>query len=330
MTHTHTTRINILWKVLGLALIGGALGFFLPSLFPSSHASAKECVGESGNLEGYIQTQNLGKIYVSKTSWDADHSGNPASTNFYVFYDRERNRWSGRGLNEDVGWVDFDYDQQGRKARFVAPEEEYERLHDSDPNNDEPVEWGNWRGVVDLSDVEYDVQHARFVGDVVEKDDHTGEGDQDEAVGSGKWDFSHLKLIKSSCPEQVNLFFKVDGSPESSYYKDTCPISAGDLTLQWTSEGVHDCESIAGPWDLISRPDRNTGTDVHNTSDIDGEVYFKLKCIGDYTDSEIIGTAKASCGPIPCEGDDCNPDNGGGGNSTNDGSSIISPKFIEA
>lgn len=322
MIHTHTTDIHhhTLWKVLIVALLGGILGFFLPSLF-RYRVDAESCTGNSGNLEGYIQTQNLGKIYVSKESWDNDHPGNPSDTDFYVRYDTEQGIWSGKGFNEQVGWVDFDYNQQGRKARFVAPNEEYDRLHDSDSNNDEPVRWGNWRGVADLSNVEYDVQHAKFVGTGIDKDPHTGGGDPDEVVGSGKWNFDNVALIKSSCPEQINLFFNVNGILRNSYHKSTCPIAEEELTLQWTSEGVHDCESIAGPWDLIARPDENTGTSVHNTSDIDGVAYFKLKCIGDYTGNDVIRTAKASCGESTggtggqCEGNDC---------------PIIAPKLIEA
>ena len=315
MTHT---KNHFLWKVLGIAVIGSAIGFFLPSFFSSSHVDAKSCEGESGNLNGYILTNNLGEIYVSKKSWDDAHPGDLADTDFYVHYDVDHNRWSGRGLNKDVGWVDFDYDQRGRKARFVAPGEEYDRLHDNDSNNDEPVEWGNWKGVADLSSVNYDTQSGSFVGVGKDEDSHTGEGDDDEVVGSGDWNFDKVKLIKPNCPEDIGLFFNVNGTLKERYHKETCPIQENDLIIQWVSEGVKDCKSIAGPWELITRPTENTGTTVRNTSDIDGSARFKLSCTGEYSGTQVTRTIKASCGevsPPPCEGDDC---------------PIIAPKLIEA
>ena len=325
MTHTQAvhTKHSFLWKVAGIAVLGLALGFVLPSLFTSRATAEDSCTGNSGNLEGYILTQltedeENSRIYLSKASWDAAHPSDPADTDFYVSYDTEREIWSGRGWNKKVGWVDFNYDQQGRKARFVAPGEEYDRLHDNDSSNDEPVEWGNWRGVADLSGVRYDVQQGRFVGEAGDVDSQTGEGDEDEPVGSGEWKFDHVSLIKPECPEQINLLI----NRRSNYHQKDCPIKEGALTIQWTSEGVHNCKSIAGPWDLIARPTENTGTNVHNTSEIDGSASFKMKCVGDYTGTDVIKTAKASCGESTntnddeeCEGDDC---------------PIIAPKLIEA
>ncbi len=183
---------------------------------------------------------------------------------------------------------------------------------------------GNWKGVVDLSGVRYDVNEGKFVGEGIDKDEHTGEGDRDEPVGSGKWNFDNVKLIKPSCPEQVNLFFNVNGDLTDVYHKETCPISEGELTLQWKSEGVEDeCNSIAGPWELITRPNEYTGTGIHNTSAIDdGELaVFKLRCIGRYSGTDVIGTVKASCGETCI---DCGP------NSDDDDDSIIAPKLIEA
>lgn len=321
MTYTITHKKNSLfWKIVGIAIIGTAIGFFLPSLFSSHYADANGCTGVSGNLEGYINTENIGPIYVSKASWDAEHRSNPADVDFYVSYDTKRNLWSGRGWNEEVGWVDFDYDQQGRKVRFVAPGEEYDRLHDSDPNNDEPVEWGNWRGVADLSSVNYNVQTSQFEGVGNEDDASTGEGDRDERIGSGEWTFDNVVLIKPDCPERLNLLFRVNGTLKSSYHKDTCPIKEDSLILQWTSEGVKDCKSIAGPWDLVRRDSQNTGTRVHNTSPIEegDRAIFKLQCKGSYTGADIVRSVVASCGE-ECNGPECDPENG-----------LIVPKIIEA
>ena len=316
--HTKTIHTHTFWKIAGLAFLGLALGFLIPSFLPHAKA-AKECEGSSGNLEGYIETEYLGKIYVSKASWDADHPSNPADVDFYVSYDTERKIWSGRGWNEKAGWVNFDYDQQGRKARFVAPGEEYDRTHDSDPNNDEPVEWGNWQGVADLSEVRYSVQDGRFVGYAYDVDEHTGEGDEDEPVGSGDWNFEKVKLIKPNCPEQLNLLI----NHKSHYHTSKCPIKAGELTIQWTSKGVHDCKSTAGPWDLIARPAENTGRNVHNTADIDRRARFEMKCVGDYTGANVVKTAIASCGEgePPCP--DCKP-------CTGPDCPLIVPKIIEA
>jgi len=318
---------HTLWRVVGVALIGATIGFFLPSFFSLQRASAKEdnggatesCTGTSGNLEGYITTDNVGPIYLSKESWNNDNPSKPSNVDFYVNYDTERKMWSGRGWNEEVGWVNFDYDQQNKLARFIAPGKEYDRTHDSDPNNDEPVEWGNWRGIADLSSVYYSVQDGHFMGNARDIDSSTGEGDSDEPVGSGNWSFENVSLVKPDCPEQINLLVNL----KSRYHQKECPIKEKSLIIQWTSEGVHDCKSIAGPWELISRPIQNTGRNVHNTSDIEARANFTIQCTGDYTGANVVKTATASCGENgdggegdePCTGPDC---------------PLIVPKLIEA
>lgn len=316
---TQRDKNLVFWGIISIAFVGTIVGFFIPPLFPSRNAEATQsCSGESGNLEGTIMTDNMGDIYLSKESWDTSHPSNPADVDFYVSYNTETGVWSGRGWNENVGWVDFNYDQQGKKVRFVAPGEEYDRLHDSDPNNDEPVEWGNWRGVADLSAVSYSVQDGHFYGKGHDEDGTTGDGDEDETVGSGEWSFEKVNLFDPVCPEQVHLLFNINGTLTSEYHKDTCPIGDKSLILQWTSEGVHDCKSIAGPWDLISRPSQNTGTDVRNTDEIDGSAVFKMECKGDYTGVNVVTTVSASCG-----------ENGPGDDDDDENNGIVVPKIIE-
>lgn len=109
---------------------------------------------------------------------------------------------------------------------------------------------------------------------------------------------------------------------KSRYHQKECPIKEKSLIIQWTSEGVHNCKSIAGPWELIARPAQNTGRNVHNTSDIGDQASFTIQCTGDYTGANVVKTATASCGDngsgggdTPCTGPDC---------------PLIVPKLIEA
>ncbi len=298
------------------------LGFSVAPYFFHPVSAEDTCKGTAGgNLQGYIDTENVGKIYVSKESWDEDHPDDPADADFYVSYDTERGTWSGKAWNEKIGWVNFSYDEQNHLARFMAPGEEYDRLHDNDPNNDEPVEWGNWKAVVDLSNVRYSVQDGRFVGTAEEYDDNTGEGDEDDAVGSGTWIFDNLVLRKPDCPEQINLLL----NERSVYEKAECPIDEKEIIIQWTSEGVHDCKSVEGPWVHKERPSEYTGREVRNTEAIDGSARFTIRCVGDYTNTEVQKSATAKCGKAAeeenetngtvCEGTDC---------------PIIAPKIIEA
>ena len=277
------------------------MGIFLPQLvfLRSSVAEAGSCTQtNTGNLRGYVETENLGRVYLSKESWDQDNPSRPAEVNFYVNYDPERNEWSGRGWNEAVGWVDFNYNQQEKKARFEAPGEEYDRLHDHDPNNDEPVEWGNWSGVIDLSGVSYSVQDGTFAGEGVDVDTNTGEGDEDEPVGSGKWTFAQVSYTPSTCPERVNLLINL----KSVYHKSTCPIADGELTIQWTSENVEQCEAVAGPWTLGPVDPENTGTKVHNNAEISDKAIFTIRCKGTYSGVDITRSAVASCGSSQTNG----------------------------
>ncbi len=264
------------------------------------------CIGSSGNLYGYIDTENLGPIYLSTESWNKLSGEASTSVSFYVNYDRQNGVWSGRGWNRQVGWVDFSYDQVNDIVRFQTPGEN-------------TAFWGGWNGEVDLSKVVYSAQNGSFRGDGYGAHNNTGgvSSDlEDDYIGSGEWTFDGLVFQDPPCPQNVNLF--LDGT--SYLYKKDCNISAP--TIQWITEGVHDCVSVEGLWENRTRSPKNIGTGIKANNDIsesNAPVLFKLSCIGNYSGSAVEGVAIASCGGIvpPCEGENCP-------------SEMISPKLIEA
>ncbi len=258
------------------------------------------CDGNFGNLYGYIQTEHLGKIYLSTESWNHDHQDETTDVVFYTNYDRQLGVWSGRGWNEKIGWVDFSYDQMHDIVRFEEPGEDYD--------NGVKDTWGNWRGEADLSDVVYAVANGEFHGEGIDRDDDTGGGDAaDSPVGSGKWFFDHVQFQDSPCEQSVNLF--IGGTPY--YYQKECPVQKENMVIQWTTENIESgtCQSVAGLWDSTSRPDQNTGTTVHANAQVtedNSPVLFKLRCTGKYSGTDIEGIAVAACGK---NGDPNDPEN---------------------
>lgn len=277
----------------------------------------KSCNGTSGNLYGYIDTDNLGRIYLSTESWNDENVGNTTTTNFSVNYDRQMGIWSGRGwaagtnATGAIGWVDFSYDQVNHKVRFVIPGNDYD--------NHILYTWGNWNAIVDLSRVNYSSQNGSFQG--LGSDSHQDTGGifsdlEDDPIGSSTWTFDHVQFQDPACPEHVNLF--LNGT--SYLHKNKCDIEK--TLIQWTTENVTNCTATAGLWTLnTSRPTQNTGTSVHANASIteaNTPVIFKLTCTGLSDNQPVVGTAIASCGTLPpCEGDNC-PFN------------TISPVLIEA
>lgn len=249
------------------------------------------------NLNGWIDTEHLDRVYVNTESWNNVSVNPTSSVNFGVEYNRQSGIWSGRGWNETVGWIDFSYDQINHLAQFEIP-----------PTD--PEAWGSWNGEVDLSAVSYSAQSGVFEGLGFDSHIDTGgvfDSSEDDAVGSGQWTFANLEFTGSECPENVNLF--LSGTP--FLHSTTCDIDNLDIDIQWSSENVTNCNSTIGPWNNNGFS-QYTGTTNHPTADItdiNTPVLFKLECIGDYSGNSVEGVAVASCGtalPAGCESaEDC-------------------------
>ncbi|MCA9352997.1 hypothetical protein KC901_02340 [Patescibacteria group bacterium] len=280
----------------GMLLVAG-LGFIQ---FSPTSVYAQCTPGEtSGNLYGYAETEAIGPIYMSTESWNDDplEIGHGTTTQeFSVSYNRQTERWDGRGWSPYIGWVDFG---QTNSANIIAQTAEFESVL----NN--PDAWGNWDPTIDLSPVTYTTDPGGFVG-LATNGDYTiggaGETD-DDLVGAGWIDFSNVSIETTAgdCDETVNLI--LDGV--NILYQESCPIGAPEI--QWTSVDVSDCETDVGLWASPgSRPTQNTSGETAGGSITESNtpVVFKLKCIGDGSGSEVYGTAIASCGS-DCTNDDC-------------------------
>ena len=290
-------------------------GYYFASTHFSFVESAKagDCKNSSGDLYGYIDTENVGPVYLSRKSFE-DATGETMDDNFYADFDRQTFEWSGKGWNKQVGWVDFSYNKKDHIVRFVAPGEEYDTGCNDNGTCDE---WGGWNGEADLSDVVYSAQNGSFQGTGIDKHDNTGNSGDDEeedTVGSGTWTFEHVEFIEPECPETINLYIGCN----NYWYDKNCPAELKDVPLQWTSENVADCESVegAGFWDLTARDPQNTGTDVtaNGTLDKCELIRFTIKCKGIHSQMDIIDTVTASCGETQPDPD----------------TKIISPILIEA
>ena len=309
---------NILKKI-GYSLMVASLVFGYSATdmtFAQSGGGTHSCSGASGNLYGYIDTENLGPVYLSTESWN-DLNGTNTTVNFSVNYDRQMGIWSGRGwaagtsATGAIGWVDFSYNQINDEVRFVAPGNDYD--------NNIVDTWGNWTGVVDLSGVVYSNQNGSFQGTGLDSHVDTGgvgSETDDDYVGSGEWTFEQVQFQDPACPQNVNLF--LEGT--SRLHRSTCDIN--NILIQWTTENVTNCTATAGLWTLNTpRLDQNTGTTTYANNpvtDANTPVMFKLQCTGAFDNQPVEGIAIASCGVLPtCEGENC-PFN------------IISPVIIEA
>lgn len=250
----------------------------------------------TGNLDGWIDTENLGPVFINTQSWNAENPSNTSSVNFGVEYNRQTGNWSGRGWNSLVGWVDFSYDQVNKIAQFVIPASN-------------PGTWGNWKGEIILSAVSYSPQSGSFSGVGIDQHLDTGGVDDlitDDYIGSGEWTFDNLSFTGSTCPENVNLF--LNGTP--FLHNEACPILKNDINIQWTSENVVDgsCTAV-GDWNITTSQNQYTGVAIHPNTDINQTELFKLECIGEYSGSLVEGVAIASCGtalPAGCDAaEDC-------------------------
>lgn len=271
----------------GVAL--ASITLLLSSFLTTPHNAHAQCVGGSlpGSLGGYILATNIsGPIYISSEVWNQEHPTSPID--FYVNYDRNTNLWSGRGWHEELGWINFDHDVANHKA-----------IVDSVKTN--PSLWGNWDGVIDLSQVHYSNQVARFIG-VGTGSSYTGGGNEkDIMVGLGDLDFSNVSFNPNNpCGEFINLF--LNDTP--TLYRTTCPIATP--TIKWTSQNVENCYPAEGYWNQPTQ--RRLENNRHGEKALQGitdsgdsfqEKVFRLKCTGKSSKADVYGAAVMRCGPLP-------------------------------
>ena len=293
-------------KVYSLGIVGALLfSSAFVMLFTNKPTDVyAQCTADSniGNLYGYATTSNgIGNIYMSTDSWNDPIHGNPVSTvDFSVSYDRQTETWSGRGWNENVGWVDFG---EINAANIPARTAEFESVKANQAG------WGFWNPTIYLENVSYVTDPGEFVG-IGYNGDFTSEGDAtvEEPVGAGLIDFSNVQIIESPCNEYVDVTL----NNVNVLYQSNCPISAP--TIRWATTGVvqDSCEVDAGLWQGgigASKPNNDysgelaTGGTTSINSGNTPQV-FRLKCERQSSPGNYVyGSAFASCGEIA----DCPP-----------------------
>ncbi len=304
MKHIRTT--------IGSLLILASFGLTLSATISPAPQAYAACTASStsGNLAGHAVTDNLGNIYMSTEAWNAAFPSDTTTIKFSVEFDRETGYFSGRGWNEDAGWVNFSYDITGREALFEVP-----------PTD--PEDWGNWNGLIDLSNVTYSTSSGSFVGLGSNAEYTGGDDDDDDLIGAGDIDFSTVtfKDADDLCPESVNLFL----NNRTILQQTSCDISAP--TIAWTTEGITTgtCEIVEGLWgsgqssgDSITDNNTTGETASGAITTANSPVSFRIKCTGDTSGDDVYGTAIAKCGI------------GTGGDDTGGGTGVgVNPDFKE-
>lgn len=267
----------------------------------------------TGNLSGYAMTETIGAIYMSTESWNADPLGighAQTSVNFSVSFDRQINRWNGRGWNPHVGWVDFG---QTNPNLIVPQNAQMESVAAN------PSDWGEWNSFINLSGVNYVTDPGIFVG-YGTNGDYTilgGTGTIDDVVGTGYIDFSNVSLLlNSNCNESVDVLL----NGVNVLYRPQCPITAP--VIQWTSNDVTNCVATQGLWSGTKSTAGSEGASGPITES-NTPVVFRLSCTGIGSGAVVYGDAYASCGDI---GD---PGGGGGPGGIDPTTGVVIPDFRE-
>lgn len=257
------------------------------SLPPLSRVNAQSCgVNEtSGNLIGYLMTDNMDEIYLSTESWNDDplNLGHAPTTEiFSTSYDRQTGQFFGRAWSPVAGWVDFD----SQSTTFAAVYESIE----SNPDG-----WGYLDPVIDLSSVTYSVDSGSFNGFGYHGGYIYADPSNDNEVGAGNIDFSAVNLIQPSCTQFVSL--AVNGA--SDINRSTCPVSA-PVYINWASENVQNCVTNSSNWSgpgLSLLPNTyQTGTNYQFNGNFNGDI-ISIACEG-FNGETIIDSAQINCGTI--------------------------------
>lgn len=289
---------------------------FLP---PQQIVNAQACIpGESpGNLFGYAWSDEIGPIYMSSETWNADPLSEghaQTSVGFYVTFDRQISLWGGRGWNPVVGWVDFGEVDSANIAQRRAEFESIKNNGDAWGDLESKIYLGNetvelYPGdFYEVPGITYETETGSFEGlawNGTSTMAGSGPGD-DDIVGAGSINFANVQLETelTNCDEAVNIVL----NGVNVLYQETCSISKPTIT--WTSVDVSNCRTNVGLWSLPG--ERGTSGNELASGDItlaNTPVIFRVRCTGDGSGASVYGTAYASCGPSTgCTNPDgCNP-----------------------
>ncbi len=279
-------NMKLIQKTSAIFLLATAMAFGGSGQSVSAQSGCESSSG-SLNLSGYLLASNIeGKIYLDSDSYEGN-----TSEEFGVRYNKNSGLWEGKAWAENydggLGYIDFSYDQINQKAIVSAVQ-----------NGNT---WGNWDGVIDLSGVKYNNQTGSFLGSG-QSMSFTGTGpkfENDVMVGLGLLDFTNVVIAQdTNCTEYVNLFIKEDNVPVSRKHYSNC--NNRKVRLVWSSENVHECKAVKGPWKNPGHRNVNSivgeeSKSFFGSGNAEKEL-FSLECIGDDTRKPVIGYAMVACG----------------------------------
>ncbi|MCI5051454.1 MAG: hypothetical protein MRY57_04040 [Candidatus Pacebacteria bacterium] len=298
--------MNISMKKIYSVLTAGALVFgFLAFMPDAKNVNAQACAAgqTAGNLYGYLETDEIGYIYLSTETWNDDPLGEGHGTTTQqvsVSYDRQAGTFSGRGWSPYAGWVDFGEVNTSNTADEIA---EFES-----PKND-PDSWGNWDPVIDLSGIGYQTDPGGFTGTAFNGGyTYLPDGSQDEFVGAGDISFENVSIIEPVCSQFVSL--TLNGA--SNIYQSSCPVS-GTIQINWASENVTNCFVDSSNWNISNNssvPDEyqsgNNYTFTGSVTDSNPTDTVRIRCTGGngqtITDSALVQCGSTVTPPTPGTG----------------------------
>lgn len=315
-----TSRLQKFYSIaLGFAMVFGAYTYLGEMAQP---AQAQTCSANetSGNLSGYLETDNLGYIYLSSQTWNEDPLGEGHGTtaeNFSVTYDRIDKRFNGRGWSPYAGWVDFGQINPEHSANNIAEFEDMET---------NPGRWGNVTPFIDVSNVVYQTDPGGFVGSAYHGEyTYFISEDDDDRSGAGYISFENVSLIDPQCPQYVNLVL----NGQTDIQRNSCPIS-GTININWAGENVTDCRATSTNWSgpslgNLPSPSYQTGNaytysgTINNNNPTD---IVTISCTGE-NGQIVTDSANIRCGAPDDPASNCDPDTEfcGGGN--------VIPTYIE-
>lgn len=281
---------------------------------PTPSQTFAQCIAgqQTGNLEGYILTENVGNIYISTDSWNENHAAdNQTTESFAVSYDRASNIWSGRGWNEQLGWIDF----SGQRADGSSlPGHAIIEAIDQSPNG-----WGGLSPEISLNPISYStddfvasdgtVTPAGFQGTTNHsRPTITGAASSfDVNSGAGELTFELVRLVESPCDENVDVL--VNSQPRLE--RNSCSIA--DPVVSWATENVSGCTVGTGNWGVPSGSNLGlTGSrTVPDVTESSSPQQYSVVCIGDETGEPVEQFAIATCGAVTDPTDPNNPNNPG-------------------
>lgn len=274
--------------------LGMLLIFGFSFQLPNKQAQAQTACSSnetSGNLFGYLETDEMGLIYLSTESWNEDPAAMGHSTTNQIFsveFDRQNNRFQGRGWSPVAGWVDF-------SSNNVDGFAEFESLR---PENDVNGNWGNVTPIIDISGIYYQTDPGAFLGNAFHGNE-TGDDDNGNFYGAGNIDFSNVSIVEPACTQFVSL--TLNGFQNIN--QTNCPVTR-NIQINWASVNANNCYINSDNWnDPVNTPlpdnyqtgndHRYDGQSVTSTNPRSNPV--TITCIGSNGEN-VSDSALISCG----------------------------------